>query len=494
MYSNQYTLFVCFAVCFIAVVANSQLHQKQNEHMQFSIYRYPFFESNENIIQPYDDYTVEIVVYDYMLDDYCPYSDFHYYAEYDYSHMDYSGYYSDIPKFVPEFCEDYYAYQYDYAQPDAAGITKKYLGEGESVCEGTYANISFMIAEPELKKEEVARVASAAIAKVTRDPSIEVIAQQSTILTQSLMQAIAQTSGHINLTANSPNPGCWAIAKGQTQPNAFADFVMLVLQDVFIEAAATSVQRDHIYVAQNFITKEVYELPPTIDVFVGTGSGHGMQTSSSAQVLGTGSSIQCSFARILSALAQLDVAEVLTTLKCDHISSNSPVDPYVFSVDVTQSEFTPFLSCKCQQTENNGAPAHCGQWGSQQNKDFICYVENGEDCPCAEQSQKFPGLSWRYCGPSLESLVSVMKFYEATGNGYCPMQTYQEEKVVAPELNECPLFTCIGSAKRCCEAQEPDSEQLCDSMTGVMKYVSSCGEGARDVWEEQGGFQCVCDA
>eukprot|EP01024_Parvocaulis_polyphysoides_P073852 TRINITY_DN952_c1_g1_i6.p1 TRINITY_DN952_c1_g1~~TRINITY_DN952_c1_g1_i6.p1 ORF type:complete len:449 (-),score=42.92 TRINITY_DN952_c1_g1_i6:1687-3033(-) len=303
-----------------------------------------------------------------------------------------------------------------------------FLGEGIN-CGGTSAKVVTTPRTVTVSNETIVSVVANAIAEavseVEGDPTELTVNRAAQESSRKILQVVAKAVAEVSIEINSPNPGCWAIGYGRAKAVAIAEATVTAIASALAKAGDGVLVQVDIEITTNDVQEEIKEI--VLRVYRGWGGGFRSE-SKKVTSYAKATAVSCALARAFAQIVkQKYQAIVLVQDKC--FSSHSDRGYY------------DYRGCECVWQNSHGAPNLCGQFGDEENGDYICYTS--QECFCAIKSERYPQLKWRYCGSTLDTMKQWLNVEDSKneitfaddGNGYC---TLWQRDTLAPLPGEPP--------------------------------------------------------
>eukprot|EP01024_Parvocaulis_polyphysoides_P073849 TRINITY_DN952_c1_g1_i2.p1 TRINITY_DN952_c1_g1~~TRINITY_DN952_c1_g1_i2.p1 ORF type:complete len:425 (-),score=52.01 TRINITY_DN952_c1_g1_i2:64-1338(-) len=287
-----------------------------------------------------------------------------------------------------------------------------FLGEGIN-CGGTSAKVVTTPRTVTVSNETIVSVVANAIAEavseVEGDPTELTVNRAAQESSRKILQVVAKAVAEVSIEINSPNPGCWAIGYGRAKAVAIAEATVTAIASALAKAGDGVLVQVDIEITTNDVQEEIKEI--VLRVYRGWGGGFRSE-SKKVTSYAKATAVSCALARAFAQIVkQKYQAIVLVQKKC-------------FTSQASKTGLD-YRGCECVWQNSHGAPNLCGQFGDEENGDYICYTS--QECFCAIKSERYPQLKWRYCGSTLDTMKQWLNVEDSKneitfvddGNGYC---------------------------------------------------------------------------
>eukprot|EP01024_Parvocaulis_polyphysoides_P045787 TRINITY_DN4292_c0_g3_i2.p1 TRINITY_DN4292_c0_g3~~TRINITY_DN4292_c0_g3_i2.p1 ORF type:complete len:416 (+),score=76.42 TRINITY_DN4292_c0_g3_i2:45-1250(+) len=382
--------------------------------------------------------------------------------------------------------------------PNESERVSVFLGEGIS-CDDTVAEVEILgetVTQSEAVISEIVSLSVADLAiKVQSDPTVFQVVDSAVEAAKIIADSVNEATMSIFGQIVSPNPGCWAVAFGKVEAGALAKIVV----DAIVSAIETIAEPEAVEgidaVLQN-VLGDIENSAKNAALHLADGSGLG-SSEESKSVLDESdvTTTKCSLVEVFAALdssIQTNDSLILSGCVTNVLNNGNVSFPVITS------------GCDCYQNAGFDAPDLCGKWGDNSTDDYICYVF--PLCACAQNSEIYPLLKWRYCGPTLEKMQSQLSFSDDVNNiksveadnGYCTDVDPSQDEIAPPAsppagLSDCPTDICVDEAAECCGFR---GGVCITTVRTRYSYVGNCASNDLQVWQldENLSVTCTCEA
>eukprot|EP01025_Chloroclados_australasicus_P013002 TRINITY_DN16202_c1_g1_i4.p1 TRINITY_DN16202_c1_g1~~TRINITY_DN16202_c1_g1_i4.p1 ORF type:complete len:398 (-),score=29.91 TRINITY_DN16202_c1_g1_i4:466-1659(-) len=365
---------------------------------------------------------------------------------------------------------------------------------GESgTCDGIYTKMN--ISDSTAEFDRIGIVQSVANSFMLAKTGVDNAQAEALSIGKLVVQAVTQAIADIDAEINSPNPGCWAIAYGETD----AASVTSTVTEAIFEGISLATNQDVAATALEYAQlrgQNITDTVASVVLLLASGDGSGIRTAQTSttdemKAIQIGCVLAYAYAEVFNE-TETEATEIVEGV-CPTVS----VSPLA-TIDTGSGSH----SCACLKRKGT-VPAGCGSWGGHDN---ICYVQAPHLCSCAQSSLVYSGQKWRYCGPTLEKMMSWLSIEDGKNDiqqhqgsyGYCPSQnpdydtliqeTLQPNNHSQPEYH-CPRLNCSVIAPSCCRTLTTDQ---CRGRAGrIYHYRGRCQDG-KVIWAPDTGINCYC--